>query len=439
MPCRRPPISLALLVAVLAVCTREARAQAPARAPDVDYAPADPPPQPAVGHAPLPSTAFAMPDLPDSWKQATAFDGRLFSTRLGLVPLVDYTMFRQDEASISQVGDQKDQWDLRTFRIMVNGQMKFARRVDYFISIEVKGKDHVQGDDDSKLGFTDWYFGTELGPLGTLRYGKVKEPWVYEVAGDAANLQQMERILSPFFVTRNIGLRLSNTMADERMSWAIGWFNDWWVEDQAVDESGNQFSARLTGLPSWSEDGANYVHLAASLRYDGADEDRLRFRGRPESNIASYYVDTGDIQADHANELGFEAVWGRGPFFLTSEWVRAWVDARNLGDPRFWGTYATLSYVLTGEHRPYDRKVAYARRILPQGRLGAWEIFGRYARLDLDDQQVMGGVLDKGTLGLNWWATRRWRISVNYGVSHLDRFRVEGITHAVQLRFQWVY
>jgi hypothetical protein len=68
-------------------------------------------------------------------------------------------------------------------------------------------------DDASQLGFTDWYFGTALGPLGSIRYGKVKEPWSYEVVGDAANLQQMERILGPFFVTRNIGLRLTNTMA----------------------------------------------------------------------------------------------------------------------------------------------------------------------------------------------------------------------------------
>ena len=49
---------------------------------------------------------------------------------------------------------------------------------------------------------------------------------------------------------------------------------------------------------------------------------------------------------------------------MTAEYARAWVDAPESGDPRFWGTYVTLSCVLTGEHRPYDRKVAYARRII---------------------------------------------------------------------------
>jgi hypothetical protein len=86
--------------------------------------------------------------------------------------------------------------------------MPFAHPVDYFISLEVKGQDHVQSDSDSKIGFTDWYFATSLGRFGEIRFGKVKEPFVYEVVGDAANLQQQERILTPAFIpTRNIGLR----------------------------------------------------------------------------------------------------------------------------------------------------------------------------------------------------------------------------------------
>ena len=83
-------------------------------------------------------------------------------------------------------------------RIMTRGRFKFAHPVDYFISVEVKGQDHVQGD-DSSLGFTDWYFSTQLGRLGEIRYGKVKEPYIYEIVGDAANLQQLERVLSPAF------------------------------------------------------------------------------------------------------------------------------------------------------------------------------------------------------------------------------------------------
>jgi hypothetical protein len=47
------------------------------------------------------------------------------------------------------VGEQNDEWDLWTLRLMFRGQMKFP-------------------------------------PLGRLKHGKLKEPFVYEMVGDAA-------------------------------------------------------------------------------------------------------------------------------------------------------------------------------------------------------------------------------------------------------------
>jgi len=303
----------------------------------------------------------------------------------------------------------------------------------------VKGRDHQQSG-DSKVGFTDWYVSTLIGKLGQIMYGKIKEPYIYEIVGDSANLQQQERILSPFFIpTRNIGVKMSNTFAGQRMTWAAGWFNDWWTTDHPWAGSGNQFAARVTGLAYTSDDDANYLHLGVSGRYLGADDGTLQFRQRPESNTASYYIDTGKLPADHANEMGLEFVSGRGPFFLTSEYARAWVRSPDTGHPRFWSGYVAVSYVLTGEHRPYDRKVAYARRILPHGKWGAWEVFGRYSHVDGDDQQVEGGIMDKMALGLNWWATRRWKIGVDYWVANLDRFGTTGLTHAIHTRFQWIF
>jgi len=405
--------------------------------PDTDYAPAQVPLEP--GKTPIPATGFMMPDVPDEWSRYTSYDGRAFSTRLSLVPIVDYTAFSQDSDSVAQVGDQDSQWDVRTFRIMTRGRLKFAHPVDYFISVEVKGQDHVQGD-ASKLGFTDWYFSTQVGRLGELRYGKVKEPYIYEIVGDSGNLQQLERVLSPAFsATRNIGVRLSNTAAGERMTWSVGWFNDWWTMDEAWDESGNQFTGRVTGLLSTSADGADYTHLGGSLRYSGANKGILRYRQRPESNIASYYVDTGDLAADHADAMSIEWLWGRGPFLLSGDWVTTWVDSAETGDPHLWGAYVVVSYVLTGEHRPYDRKLGYARRLLPESRGGAWEIIARYSHVDLDDRLVGGGTFDKGTLGLSWWATRRWRIGAEYGLTDLDRSGLDGLTRALHLRFQWIY
>ena len=57
--------------------------------------------------------------------------------------------------------------------------------------------------------------------------GKQKEPFVYEMVGDAANLPQQERILSPFFVSRNVGIRYLDNYLSDRMSFSLGIYNDW--------------------------------------------------------------------------------------------------------------------------------------------------------------------------------------------------------------------
>jgi phosphate-selective porin OprO/OprP len=228
-------------------------------------------------------------------------------------------------------------------------------------------------------------------------------------------------------------------LAGDSLTWSAGWFNDWWVAHQTFRDSGNDVVARLTGVPYWTEGGANYLHLGISGRYVGADAGTLQLRGRPESNVTDYYVDSGKLPGDHASQLGLESVWGRGPFFVTGDYARAWVDAATSDSPRFWGGYVAVSYVLTGEHRPYDRKVAYPRRLMPQRKGGAWELVGRYSHVDLADRLVDGGIFDRETVGLNWWATRRWKIGFDYGRINLDRSGVNGVTEAFHWRSQWVY
>ncbi len=46
--------------------------------------------------------------------------------------------------------------------------------------------------------------------------------------------------------------------------------------------------------------------------------------------------------------------------------------------------------------------------------------------------------MTKGTLGLNWWATRRWKFGFDYGVTDLDRFDSHGRTNSFHTRMQWV-
>ena len=59
-------------------------------------------------------------------------------------------------------------------------------------------------------------------------------------------------------------------------------------------------------------------------------------------------------------------------------------------------------------------------------------------RVSLDGAAVRGGSMEKWYAGVNWWATRRWKMSVGYGDIELDRFGVVGLTKQTLLRFQWI-
>jgi phosphate-selective porin len=399
----------------------------------------DLPPLPAG--AAEPRSVFAVPEpVSDASlsRMSVVDEHDRFSVKLGLVVMpADYTWFSQDDASVQQVGEQDDQWEARSLRLMARGHFEFLRRWNYVLSYEYNGFD--QDSDDADWSATDVSVSTEFPGVGTLSIGKIKEPFVYEMVGDAANLPHHERLLSPFFVSRNQGVKLTNTMLDQRGTWSVGWYNDWLTEGDSISDSGNDVASRVTFLPLWSEDGSQYLHVAAGLRYYAGDDDTLRFKGKPGSNVADTFVDTGNIDADHAWNAGLEVLWANRGYSLLGEYVRSDVRASAVGNPKLEGWYLTGSWVLSGEHRPYDRKAGYARRVMPQGHWGAFELVGRVGRVDLDDAGVSGGTMAGWWGAVNWWASRRWKASVGYGDIELERSGLTGDTKTVLLRLQWIY
>src|SRR5262249_39848712 len=147
----------------------------------------------------------------------------------------DYTLFDQNAASLSQVGKQETGDNLRSFRVMMRGQVQFLGTWHYMVSGEYNGFDRQPG--DPLWNGTDLWVWHRLGGFATLKLGKQKESFVYEMVGDAANLPQDERFLSPFFTSRNVGVSLYGSYLDERATWTVGWFNDWWTKGQAFSES----------------------------------------------------------------------------------------------------------------------------------------------------------------------------------------------------------
>jgi phosphate-selective porin OprO/OprP len=278
-------------------------------------------------------------------------------------------------------------------------------------------------------------------PVGRMKIdiGKQKQPFVYELVGLSLTNSQQERILNPFFVTRSIGVLVSGPLAGDRMTWAGGWYNDWLESGASFSDNANDYVGRVTGLARVSADNRNFLHLGMGLRRVGPDAGMIRLSGRPESNVADRYVDTGEFAADYARSLSVEAVWQHGPVALSYEHVVTRAKAPASGNPEFAGRYFMFSWVVTGESRAYNRALGYAGGVMPQRRSGALEVVARYSELDLVDGAIAGGALDKLYLGVNWWSSQQWKAGLGYGNAGLDLDGIRGYTKMLLLRMQWAY
>ena len=395
-----------------------------------------------IGAAPVAAQGAAASDttprflLPDLRPDALVYDGRSLWLRPVIGILADYTWFAQDSASRAQVGTQHAQPDLRAARFGIAARLKVRPRLELLAVLDFIEPRHRE---DKAYDVLDLTLGVPLGANGKVTVGKQKQPFSYEMYALAARLPQQERILSPFFVSRDVGVRFAAAIPRSRIAVWAGWFNDWFTRGATLPAAGNDYALRVTGHPLLSADHLRYLHLGVAGRYTEAENGTLRFRGRPESNVADYYIDTGDIPASHAVELAAElaTTWRR--VSLLAEWTRATLHGTGGPTPRFTGAYVLASWMPTGRAGPYTWESGSSRTPVAAGRLGALEVVGRYSWVDATDQGVDGGVLGKWYVGVNWWASLQWKIGAGFGVADLERGGRDGRTGIAIARLQWLY
>ncbi len=371
----------------------------------------------------------------------------------------DTVYFGQDEESRIDVGDLQDGAQFRRLRIGARGtsfeSLEYSLGVDFALANQPSYLDN----------YLEW---KDLPYLQHIRAGHYFEPFSLERVTQNRNNTFMERsLVDTFAPARNMGVMTYGVTENERATWAIGTFrsNSDNVGNDTFD-SGQALTMRGTVLPWWDEasDGSFYLHLGASYSYRDAYENQVRFRNTPEirkqqpANVfgpvgpprpsnyingqpgpfAPIFVDTGNIAADHFQLFDPEFALILGPLSLQSEYAFAVVD--QIGGPSlfFNGYMAQLSYFLTGEHRPYDRKLGIHKRLEPfedffrvrtasRGiltGLGAWEIAARFSNIVLNDENIRGNNLTDFTVGLNWYLNPYTRWKFNYVRAFLEDSRV---------------
>lgn len=339
------------------------------------------------------------------------------------------------------IGDEQDGAEFRRARLSLTG-----RAFDY-LDFRAEFDFAADAPGESAGKFREVFLGISPLPyLGSVRVGHFKEPFSLEEVGTDNATTFMERGLPNALVpSYNMGLAFQRTFARDRLQWSAGVFrttDDWPSAGDANEEAGYNVTTRLTGLPWYQPEQQRLLHLGLSFSHRNPDGP-LRFRQRPEANLANVYLDTHPLHVETVNLYGLEAALVHGPLSLQGEYIHADADTTYLGRRDFSGYYVQGSWFLTGESRPYSSKSATFGTVVPHGNFhptqhgwGAWELALRYSGLDLDSGLVWGGTMENYSLGLNWYLNPNARVMLNYVHSDVEHRFYDGRFHALMTRFQ---
>ena len=306
---------------------------------------------------------------------------------------------------------------LRRNRIYLAGDV--GKWIDFKIEFDFAG---------GGTTLTDAYLRAKKVPVvGNVTAGHFMEPFGLERNTSSNFTMFIERALPNALAPgRGWGVMAHNHAMDRRMTWAVGAFKAWHNTGDlqwGQSDRGNAFglAGRVTGLPIYQDDGKQFLHLGAAYSLQCPDE-RIRYRTRPEAQIADVLSNTGRFTAGNVNLIGAEAAWVSGPLIVQGEYMAAAADVNGADNAWLQGFYVQSGYFLTGEQHGYDRRRGIFRGVAPKknfltgGGLGAWEVAGRVSFIDLRGGTMVttANRMTDLTLGLNWYLNPNVRISCNY-------------------------
>ena len=241
------------------------------------------------------------------------------------------------------------------------------------------------------------------------------------------------------------GIAAAGHLDSCRTAWKAGLFS---AGQEQISGDASKTSAQFVGRVAWapwrpSDDTGAFAHLGLSVSYVFSGDNTIRYRARPESFIAPFVVDTGDTAAGNAFQSGLEAAWVDGRFAVLSETLQSSVVADNGNNRHFYGTYGLLSWMLTGEHYPYDDRTGMIERVQPSRPFtfagdgwGALQVSQRVSWLDLDDDGVRGGRMLSATSGITWHLNVVCRLFANYVFAHVTDGPQRGNVSIFQARIE---
>ncbi|MCA9064667.1 MAG: ATPase, partial [Planctomycetaceae bacterium] len=259
---------------------------------------------------------------------------------------------------------------------------------------------------------------------------------------------------------RRLGLSANGVSDDEAWNWRYGVWQQRLIQDEGNaigDHLQGEIAGRLANTYWYDEtsDGRGYAHWAIAGTFahpDGStggdpatiglseSQNEARFRHRGEARHLTRWLDTGRIAgADWYELLAIEKVFNIGSLQIVGEYQTIFMQRDpGFSDLTLHGGYVYVAYFLTGEHMPWDRGTGNLGRPKPFENFflvdrccggtgtgwGAWQVAARYSYADFNDKDIMGGIGENLTFGLNWLWNDNTRMQFNYMHGTIDNRRV---------------
>lgn len=353
-----------------------------------------------------------------------------WTVKLGGHVQLDYITWADASPSIP---DTKNYWEFRRLRLVADGTGYgvFDFRLQMTLEPETIGESGVgvASSPDVKDAYLSM---NEIPILGRFRIGNFFVPFSLEQVTNDTNNIFLERSIPTqgvFAADREVGVAIYNHTDDLSVSWATGMFFDNasdTLKERIDDNQGYRISGRLNWIPYYDEptNGRYVVHTGVGVLYTDDQDDRARFRARPQIHEGPRIIDSGIIDAPSTTTGNVEFAVVIAQFTVQTEAFLSSVDTVAMGAETIDGAYVHFSYFLTGENRVYERfgqhgaqfgrNVPYSNFFMvPAGcGTGAWELKARWSNLNL--RNLNAGEYNDLTLGCNWYWSDRTRVMFDW-------------------------
>jgi phosphate-selective porin OprO/OprP len=351
--------------------------------------------------------------------------------------LFEWIAYSQDSASKEQFPDLTPQYKFRDGRFLLGGRFKTKRPFTWQAGImwdQLTNKFLVR-----QSGFM-----VSVPEIYSHFFiGRSKEGFSQNKVMNGYDGWSMERL--PFTdATVPLladGIKWLGYIPTNHLFWNVGVFGDGLSEGQTFSSYNHQFVARAGWDPFPGDSSGKLLHMAMNFRIGDADKDSLRLRSKPEAFPAPYFIDTGRFPASSALAFGPELYYRLGRVLMGGEYYWQKVQSPQTDDPWFHGGEAMVSWVTSGEARPFNLAGNYFTEVVPdstviQGAAGAWAPLLKVSYSNLTNGPIQGGILWRITPMINWYLTDNVRWEFAYGYAVLTRFELRGATMFFQSRIQ---